>query len=96
VAGVLDAWWRLGLRMAVMSSNSRENVLACLRANGAQDYFEFLFFTNSLYEQVRGLGETFYREMTGEAPDWQKVEVRHAWGNKSQKGFYSSLAGKPT
>jgi phosphoglycolate phosphatase len=40
VAEVLDALGRSGLRMAVLSSNSRENVLACLRANGIQEHFE--------------------------------------------------------
>jgi phosphoglycolate phosphatase len=40
VAGVLEALLRSGRRMAVLSSNSRENVRACLRANGAEDYFE--------------------------------------------------------
>jgi phosphoglycolate phosphatase len=52
VAGVLDALGRSGLRMAVLSSNSRENVLACLRANGAQDYFE----TVVGYRRVFGKG----------------------------------------
>jgi superfamily I DNA and RNA helicase len=53
----------------------------------------FVFFTKSLYDQVRGLVEVFYREMTGEAPDWQKVEVLHAWDGGKQRGFYSTLAG---
>jgi superfamily I DNA and RNA helicase len=52
----------------------------------------FVFFTKSLYEQIRGLIGAYYREMTGESPDWKRVEVLHAWGNRYQPGFYSTLA----
>ncbi len=52
----------------------------------------FVFFTRSLYEQVRGLVESFYREMTGEPPDWQKLEILHAWGGTSRPGFYWTLS----
>jgi superfamily I DNA and RNA helicase len=51
-----------------------------------------VFFTKSLYDHTRGLVAAYYREMTGEAPDWRKVEVLHAWGNQRQPGFYSNLA----
>jgi phosphoglycolate phosphatase len=57
VAGVLEALGRSGLRMAVLSSNSRENVLACLRANGAQDYFEAVVG----YRRVFGKGRAIRR-----------------------------------
>jgi phosphoglycolate phosphatase len=57
VAGVLEALHRSGLRMAVLSSNSRENVLACLRANGAQDLFEAVVG----YRRVFGKGRAIKR-----------------------------------
>jgi superfamily I DNA and RNA helicase len=41
---------------------------------------------------VRGLAGAFYRDMTGEALDFDKVEVLHAWGGQHQPGFYSTLA----
>jgi phosphoglycolate phosphatase len=69
VAEVLDALGRSGLRMAVLSSNSRENVLACLRANGAQDYFE----TVVGYRRVFGKGGAIRRMVRS-----QGVEGRRA------------------
>jgi superfamily I DNA and RNA helicase len=52
----------------------------------------FVFFTKALYDQVRGLVEASYRDMTGEAPDWRKIDVLHAWGGTKTAGFYSTLA----
>ncbi len=51
-----------------------------------------VFFTKTLYDQVRGLIEANYEAMTGEAPDWKKLQVLHAWGGRRQPGLYSTLA----
>ncbi len=37
---VLDSFQRSGCRMSVLSSNSRDNILACLQANGVASHFE--------------------------------------------------------
>jgi superfamily I DNA and RNA helicase len=52
----------------------------------------FVFFTKSLYDQIRGLVGSCFRTMTGEAPDWRRLEILHAWGGYRNPGFYSSLA----
>jgi phosphoglycolate phosphatase len=57
MASVLEALGRSGLRMAVLSSNSRENVLACLRANGVQHNFEIVVG----YRRVFGKGRAIRR-----------------------------------
>jgi len=53
-----------------------------------------VFFTQSLYQQIR---ELVYHEVikeTDEEPDWNKINIFHAWGSKEQDGFYRNLALK--
>ena len=69
VAGVLEALRRSGPRMAVLSSNSRENVLACLRANGAHDYFEDVVG----YRRIFGKGRAIRRMMRARGVSGGKV-----------------------
>lgn len=54
----------------------------------------FVFFTRALYDQMLELIALYYREMTGEDPDWLKVQVLHAWGAQDRNGFYRILAQK--
>jgi len=54
----------------------------------------FIFFTRSLYDQILELISLYYREMTGEEPDWTRLKVIHAWGAVEQDGFYRTLALK--
>ncbi|MBW4488147.1 MAG: hypothetical protein KME12_10195 [Trichocoleus desertorum ATA4-8-CV12] len=53
----------------------------------------FVFFTRSLYQQIieERIGR-YYQELTGKAPNWEKLKVLHAWGAKDQPGFYRTLA----
>jgi HAD superfamily hydrolase (TIGR01549 family) len=39
---VLGSLTRQGVRMGVLTSNSKDNVVRFLRANGAQDHFDFI------------------------------------------------------
>lgn len=52
----------------------------------------YVFFTKSLYDQVRALIDTSYTTMTGETPCWENLEILHAWGQKQLPGLYSNLA----
>lgn len=54
----------------------------------------FVFYTRALYQQVRGLIERNFKELTGELPDYDKLKIWHAWGGKDLTGFYreASLA----
>ena len=56
----------------------------------------FIFFTRSLYDQILELIACYHREMHPEnqEPDWTKIKVLHAWGGRSQAGFYYNLALK--
>lgn len=50
------------------------------------------FQTRSLYQQFRGLIERFYRELTLDDPDWNKLSVLHAWGSAVTDGLYYEVA----
>lgn len=60
---VLDGLKQAGCRMSVLSSNSRENILACLRANGVADSFESIVG----YRRVLGKGDGIRRFLKGRA-----------------------------
>jgi len=53
-----------------------------------------VFFTRSLYDQILELIALYHREMHPDHidPDWTKLKVLHAWGGRSQAGFYYNLA----
>lgn len=63
VADVLDALAQAGCRMSVMSSNSRDNILACLRANGVAGRFESILG----YRRLFGKGDGIRRFLKGHA-----------------------------
>ncbi len=52
----------------------------------------FVFYTRALYQQIRGLIERCYKELTGETPDYTKLRIWHAWGGKDLTGFYREAA----
>ncbi|MCU0532608.1 MAG: DEAD/DEAH box helicase family protein [Hydrococcus sp. Prado102] len=53
----------------------------------------FVFFTKSLYDQIRkNRIRSYYGELTnGQEPNWDNLNVLHAWGGKEQNGFYRHL-----
>lgn len=52
----------------------------------------FVFFTRSLYELIRSLISDYYKELTGNSINWNRVHVLHAWGAVDQPGYYSLAA----
>ena len=60
---VLGAFARAGCQMSILSSNSRDNILACLRANGIADYFGSVIG----YRRILGKGDGLRRFLKGQA-----------------------------
>ncbi|MBD2499055.1 DEAD/DEAH box helicase [Anabaena azotica] len=56
----------------------------------------FIFFTRSLYDQIiYERISTYYQELSGgQEPNWNNLNVLHAWGAKDRDGFYRNLAHK--
>lgn len=50
------------------------------------------FQTRSLYQQFQSLIERFYRELTLDDPDWEKLSILHAWGSASSSGIYYEVS----
>ena len=50
------------------------------------------YYTRSLKQQYEDLITKFVNDFSGEKPDWSKLRILHAWGNKSDDGVYYSLA----
>lgn len=48
----------------------------------------FSFFTKSLYDLIRDTIDRFYRHFAGSEPDWNKIDILHAWGGRSLSGVY--------
>jgi superfamily I DNA and RNA helicase len=57
------------------------------------------FYTKSLYQHIKQLITRFYRLHEDKDPDWNKIQVLHAWGGASINGLYYTAAksfGHPT
>jgi phosphoglycolate phosphatase len=55
VTEVLDALAQAGCRMSVLSSNSRDNILACLQANGVAERFDSIIGYRRLFGKSEGM-----------------------------------------
>ncbi len=51
-----------------------------------------IYWSRSLNGMMRDLVERTYRRLTGEAPNWRRLHVWHAWGGNDRPGFYRDLA----
>lgn len=50
------------------------------------------FYTKSLYQHIRQLITRFYRLHEDKDPDWDKLQVLHAWGGATVEGLYFKAA----
>ena len=48
----------------------------------------YTFYTRSLYQFIRRLITRFYREFDDRDPDWDKLQIMHAWGGYRTPGVY--------
>ena len=50
------------------------------------------FYTRSLKQQYEELIEKFVDDFSGEKPDWEHLNILHAWGSRSEDGVYYNWA----
>lgn len=50
------------------------------------------FYTRSLSQQYKEMITNFTYEFMGEQPNWDKLQILHAWGTTSEPGIYSEIA----
>ena len=53
-----------------------------------------VFFTQSLYEPIRRQISDACLSKYEIEPNWEKIQVMHAWGSRTQSGFYRLLANR--
>jgi superfamily I DNA and RNA helicase len=64
---------------------------ALLHAQEDRARIALTFYNRSLYGYVSELIDRFHRDMTGKAPNWEKLLIRHCWGAKGKPGIYSEI-----
>ena len=69
VPEALDAFGQAGCRMSVLSSNSRDNILDCLSANGVAGRFESILG----YRRIFGKGDSIRRFLRGRIGSGQRA-----------------------
>ena len=75
-------------------AGSGKTVILCMKAallhlSDPNAQILYTFYTKSLYQHVRRLITRFYRQYNDQDPDWEKIQVRHAWGSSNMEGVYS-------
>jgi len=50
----------------------------------------YTYYTKSLHDVVKNLITRFYRQFADRDPNWNKIEIMHAWGGKYLEGVYSN------
>ena len=73
-----------------------KTVLLAMKAASIHSHFPdkkvlVTFNTQSLYNQVRSLITRFYRVHHHQDPNWDLLQIRHAWGGSRRPGVYSDL-----
>ncbi|MCZ1177667.1 DEAD/DEAH box helicase [Acinetobacter pittii] len=52
----------------------------------------FTFYTKSLYSLIYKVISNFYRHFSGGEPNWENIDVLHAWGGYKVDGVYFNAA----
>lgn len=65
---------------------------AYLHANDPEARIVVTFNTRSLYQQFKSLIRRFYFDQVSDEPNWDKLQVLHAWGSESSAGVYSTIS----
>jgi superfamily I DNA and RNA helicase len=74
-----------------------KTVILCLKAALAHKDLPdfkilFLFNTQSMYPHIRDLIGRYYAHETKDVPNWDNLNVLHAWGGRSQEGLYYNVS----
>ena len=48
----------------------------------------YTFYTKSLHQHIKRLITRFYRQFEDKDPDWERLDILHAWGSSFTNGIY--------
>lgn len=68
--------------------------VAQMHASNPDWEIAFVFWSRSLYQQIRTLVAKHYQRLTAEEPNWRKLHIWHAWGSKDITGFYREVSAR--
>ncbi|MBT0812976.1 DEAD/DEAH box helicase [Litoribacter ruber] len=74
-----------------------KTIILCMKAALAHKFHPqlqilFVFNTQSMYAQVEELITRYYFNETGKMPDFNKLNILHAWGGSNKPGLYYNTA----
>ncbi|MBB6324462.1 superfamily I DNA and RNA helicase [Algoriphagus iocasae] len=74
-----------------------KTIILCMKAALAHKFFAnmkilFVFNTQSMYNQVESLITKYYFNEVKKMPNWQNLDVLHAWGGSNKPGLYYNTA----
>lgn len=74
-----------------------KTIILCMKAALAHKFFPemkilFVFNTQSMYNQVESLITKYYFNEVKRMPNWQNLNVLHAWGGNNKAGLYFNTA----
>lgn len=74
-----------------------KTIILCMKAALAHKFTPdmkilFVFNTQSMYNQVESLITNYYFNEAKKMPNWQNLNVLHAWGGNSKAGLYFNTA----
>lgn len=79
-------------RIRGMAGSGKTVVLAMkaaqLHINNPDYKILYTFYTKSLYDQIKRLITRFYRMTQDHDPNWENLQIYHAWGGQSKPGVY--------
>lgn len=79
-------------RIRGMAGSGKTVVLAMkaaqLHINNPESKILYTFYTKSLYDQVKRLITRFYRMTQDHDPNWDNLQIYHAWGGQQKVGVY--------
>lgn len=67
---------------------------AYLHANDPEAKIVVTFNTRSLYQQFKNLIRRFYFDHVADDPNWDNLQIMHAWGSGSSAGLYSTVSSQ--
>lgn len=79
-------------RIRGMAGSGKTVVLAMkaalLHINNPEQKILYTFYTKSLYDQIKRLITRFYRMTQDHDPNWDNLQIYHAWGGQNKPGVY--------
>ncbi len=74
-------------------AGSGKTVILCMKTalihlQNSEAKILYTYFTKALFDYIKHLITRFYRQFAERDPDWNKINIMHAWGGRTIEGVY--------